>query len=58
MKEYKLNGTIDKYTAIVLDDVLNELRINCAGGRLIRPLFRVKDNKLYYNHKNVYLQYI
>ena len=51
MKQFKLNGTIDKYTAIVLDDVLNELRINCDGGRLIRPLFRVKDNKLYYNHK-------
>ncbi len=51
LKELKLNGTLDKWDAIVLDDILNELRINCDGGRLIRPIFTVKNNKLNYTHK-------
>lgn len=51
LKEYKYNGMLDKWDSIVLDDVLNELRIICDGGRMIRPIFTVKDNKLNFTHK-------
>lgn len=51
LKELKYNGTLDKWDGIVLDDILNELRINCDGGRLIRPVFTVKNNKLNFTHK-------
>lgn len=50
LKNYKYTGILDKWDSIVLDDLLNELRINCDGGRLIRPVFIVKNNKLNYTH--------
>jgi hypothetical protein len=39
-------GVIDKYTTISLDFNKKEIKIYFEGGRLIRPLLIVKDNKL------------
>jgi DNA-directed RNA polymerase II subunit RPB2 len=45
MKEKKYKGIINIYTSIVFDFKLGEIRICNDGGRLSRPLLRVKDNK-------------
>ena len=45
MKEKKYRGIINIYTAIVFDYKLMEIRICNDGGRLTRPLLRVRDNK-------------
>ena len=39
-------GVIDKYTTICLDFSKKEIKVFYDGGRLIRPLLIVKDNKL------------
>jgi len=45
MKEKKYKGIINIYTSVVFDFKLGEIRICNDGGRLSRPLLRVKDNK-------------
>jgi DNA-directed RNA polymerase II subunit RPB2 len=45
MKDKKYKGIINIYTSIVFDYKLLEIRICNDGGRLTRPVLRVKDNK-------------
>ena len=45
MKSKKYKGIINIYTSIVFDYKTLEIRICNDGGRLTRPLLRVKDNK-------------
>ena len=44
MKDKKYRGIINIYTSIVFDYKLMEIRICNDGGRLTRPLLRVRDN--------------
>jgi DNA-directed RNA polymerase beta subunit len=43
LKEQKCRGTINVYTSIVFDRILLEIRVCSDGGRLTRPLLRVKN---------------
>ena len=45
MKNKKYKGIINIYTSIVFDYKLMEIRICNDGGRLARPVLRVRDNK-------------
>jgi DNA-directed RNA polymerase II subunit RPB2 len=45
MKEKKYRGIINIYTSITFDFKLLEIRICNDGGRLTRPVLRVRDNK-------------
>jgi DNA-directed RNA polymerase beta subunit/intein/homing endonuclease len=45
MKDKKYKGIINIYTSIIFDIKLLEIRICNDGGRLTRPVLRVKDNK-------------
>ena len=45
LKEKKNKGIINIYTSILFDHKLLEIRICNDGGRLCRPLLRVKDKK-------------
>jgi len=45
MKDKKYRGIINIYTSIIFDFKLLEIRICNDGGRLTRPVLRVKDNK-------------
>ena len=45
MKEKKYSGIINIYTSIIFDIKNKELRVCNDGGRLTRPVLRVKDNK-------------
>ncbi|NDH66959.1 MAG: hypothetical protein EBY22_03435 [Gammaproteobacteria bacterium] len=46
LKEKKHGGIINIYTSIVFDYKNQEIRVCNDGGRLMRPLLRVRDNKL------------
>lgn len=46
LKEKKYKGILNVYTSIVFDYKLLEIRVCNDGGRLTRPLLRVKDNHL------------
>lgn len=45
IKEKKYRGIINIYTSVVFDYKLMEIRVCSDGGRLTRPVLRVKDNK-------------
>lgn len=45
-KKKRLHGEIHRHVSIIYNRILNEIRINTDGGRLIRPLLRVNNNKL------------
>ena len=45
MKDKKYRGIVNIYTSIVFDYKFAEIRICSDGGRLTRPVLRVKDNK-------------
>jgi len=45
MKEKKYKGIINIYTAIVFDYVRMEIRICNDGGRMTRPLLKVRNNR-------------
>ena len=45
MKDKKYRGIINIYTSVVFDYKLLEIRICNDGGRLARPLLKVRDNK-------------
>ena len=46
LKQKRQNGVIDKYSTIYLDFNKKELGIYCDGGRLIRPILIVDNNKV------------
>ena len=46
LKISKRKGLIDKYTTICLDYLKKEIKIYSDGGRLIRPIMIVSNNKL------------
>ena len=46
LKEKKYKGIINIYTSIVFDYKNLEIRVCNEGGRIMRPLFRIKNNKL------------
>jgi DNA-directed RNA polymerase II subunit RPB2 len=45
MKDKKSRGIINIYTSIIFDYKMQEIRICNDGGRLTRPILRVRDNK-------------
>jgi len=45
MKDKKYRGIINIYTSIIFDYKMQEIRICNDGGRLTRPILRVRDNK-------------
>ena len=45
MKDKKYSGIINIYTSIIFDIKMMEIRICNDGGRLTRPVLRVKNNK-------------
>jgi DNA-directed RNA polymerase II subunit RPB2 len=45
MKDKKYRGIINIYTSIIFDMKMFEIRICNDGGRLTRPVLRVRDNK-------------
>jgi len=46
LKEKKYKGIINIYTSIIFDYKNLELRVCNEGGRIMRPLFRIKNNQL------------
>ena len=46
LKEKKYKGIINIYTSIIFDYRNKEIRVCNDGGRLMRPLLRVKDNNV------------
>jgi len=46
LKEKKYKGIINIYTSIIFDYRNKEIRVCNDGGRLMRPLLRVKDNTI------------
>jgi DNA-directed RNA polymerase II subunit RPB2 len=46
LKEHRRNGIIDMHTTILFDISNKEIRVFFDGGRLIRPLLIVNNNKL------------
>jgi DNA-directed RNA polymerase II subunit RPB2 len=53
LERKQMDGIIDNTTSLILDFNLNEFRIYTDGGRLYRPLLRVKDNKLLLTQKHI-----
>jgi DNA-directed RNA polymerase II subunit RPB2 len=51
LKEKKHKGIINIYTSIVFDYRNLELRVCNEGGRIMRPVFRIKNNKLLITEK-------
>lgn len=47
LKEKKYKGILNIYTSVVFDIQRKEIRVCNDAGRLIRPLLRVKDNKIH-----------
>ena len=45
IKEKKYSGIINIYTSVIFDFKLMEIRVCNDGGRLSRPVLRVRDNK-------------
>ena len=48
LKDKKYKGIINIFTSIIFNTQMQELRICNDAGRLARPLFKVKNNKLLY----------
>ena len=46
LKDKKYKGLLNIYTSVVFDYNKQEIRVCNDAGRLVRPLLRVKDNKL------------
>ena len=51
LKDQKSKGIINIYTSIVFDYTMKEIRICSDAGRLIRPLLKVRNNKLLLTNK-------
>lgn len=52
LKEKKYKGIINIYTSIIFNYKLNEIRVCNDAGRLTRPVFKVKNNKMIYSINN------
>ncbi len=50
LKDKKYKGIINIYTSIIFDYRLKEIRVCNDGGRLTRPLLRVKNNNILINN--------
>ena len=50
LKEMKYKGIINIYTSIIFDYNKLEIRVCNDGGRLTRPVLRVKNNKLLFDN--------
>jgi len=48
MKSKKYSSIINVYTSVVFDYKMNEIQLCNDAGRLVRPVFKVKDNQLLY----------
>jgi DNA-directed RNA polymerase II subunit RPB2 len=46
LKDKKYKGIINVYTSIIFDYRMKEIRVCNDGGRLTRPLLRIKDNNI------------
>lgn len=53
LKEKKFKGIINIYTSIIFDYKNREIRVCNDAGRLTRPLLRVNNNKLIFNHNDI-----
>jgi DNA-directed RNA polymerase II subunit RPB2 len=53
LKSKRRTGVIDKYTTICMDYSKKEIRVYYDGGRLIRPVLIVNNNKLNFNKQVV-----
>ena len=53
MKSKKYQGIINIYTSIIFDYKMCEIRICNDGGRLTRPLLKVRDNKALITMENI-----
>lgn len=53
LKEMKLNSRIDPTVGIIYDIENREIRVNCEGGRLFRPVLRVKNNKMLLTREHI-----
>ena len=53
LKEKRREGLIDKFTSMCMDFQNKEICIYCDGGRLIRPILIVENNKLNMNKEVV-----
>ena len=51
LKEKKWNGIINIYTSIIFDYKKKEIRVCNDGGRLTRPVLKVRDNKVIITNK-------
>ena len=51
LKDKKYKGILNIYTSIIFDYRLKEIKICNDAGRLMRPLFKVKNNKLLISDK-------
>ncbi len=52
LKQKKYKGIINIYTSIIFNYKLNEIRVCNDAGRLTRPVFKVKNNKMIYSINN------
>ena len=50
LKERKHKGIFNIYTSIVFNYKFKRIHIRCEGGRLMRPVLKVKDNKIILNN--------
>lgn len=53
LKEMKYKGIINIYCSIIFNISMKEIHVNNDAGRLIRPVLKVKDNKLILNKTHV-----
>lgn len=51
LRDMRKNKKIDRSVSVVFDIHNKEIKLECSGGRLIRPMLKVKDNKLVLNKK-------
>ena len=54
LKDKKYKGIINIYTSIVFDYRMKEIRVCNDGGRLTRPLLRIKNNNLLINNSIIH----
>lgn len=47
LRRMRRDNELEKTVSVVFDTKLKEIRVYCDGGRLYRPLLKVKDNKLF-----------
>ena len=53
IKSKKISGIINIYTSVIFDYKLMEIRVCNDGGRLTRPILRVRDNKVLMTLDNI-----